>query len=92
MTSEEENDEYLQIHKTIIILIYKLKSKFFLKEFDVDFKIVDGNGHRTNSLEKLYNALLTIRPTSTASDRAFSGSFMTKIRSQLNTNTLNEYI
>ena len=53
VTSEEENDEYLQMQKTINSYL-KAKKQFFSKRIDVDFKIVDGNGHRTNSLEKLY--------------------------------------
>ena len=88
--SDSEDDEYLKMQKTInsFLTVPKPASS---NKIEKDFKYVEANGIRTNSLEKLYNALLTIQPTSTASERVFSisGNFMTKIRSQLNMQTLN---
>lgn len=50
-----------------------------------EMKIFEATGKRTDNLEKLYNALKTIPPTSIESERAFSaaGLFITKIRSSL---------
>ena len=52
------------------------------------------NGKRSEQLEKLYNALLTIKPTSTASERVFSvaGFMKTKIRNRMSPDTLNALI
>lgn len=50
-----------------------------------EMNIFEVTGKRTDNLEKLYNALMTIPPTSVESERAFSaaGLFITKIRSSL---------
>lgn len=59
-----------------------------------DFKLYEAQNKRTPNLEFLYNALLTIKPTSVESERAFSagGGFATKIRSRLNDNTLSALV
>jgi hAT family C-terminal dimerisation region len=56
-----------------------------------DFKKLDGLGKRSEKLNVLYNALLTIKPTSTATERVFStaGIIKTKLRTRLNTKTFN---
>ena len=49
---------------------------------------------RSERLDKLFQALLTTKPTSVESERSFSagGSLCTKIRSRMNDNTLSALI
>lgn len=56
-----------------------------VKNITKEMVIFEATKKRTNNLEKLYNALMTIPPTSIESERAFSaaGLFVTKIRSKL---------
>lgn len=55
-----------------------------------EFDIFKNTGKRTENLQRLYNAICTIKPTSTDSERAFSMSayFCTKIRSWLSDDSL----
>ena len=57
-------------------------------------KCYEANGKKTENLEKLYKALLTIKPTSVESERAFSamGLFCTKLRNRLNDDTLDSLV
>ena len=50
-----------------------------------DFKCLEMQMARSECLEKVYKALLTVKPTSVEAERAFStsGSFVTKIRSRM---------
>ena len=59
-----------------------------------DFKMFEATRKRTEKLELLYRALLTIKPTSVESERAFSlgGSFATKVRSRLHPKTLSALV
>ena len=59
-----------------------------------DFKLFEATKKRSERLEKLFQALLTTKPTSVESERSFSagGSFCTKIRSRMNDNTLSALI
>ena len=59
-----------------------------------DFKLFEATKKRSERLEKLFQALLTTKPTSAESERSFSagGSFCTKIRSRMNDNTLSALI
>jgi len=59
-----------------------------------DFSILSNTKTRTSNLNILFNALLTITPTSAAAERVFSiaGLTKTKIRSRLNLETLNAII
>ena len=49
---------------------------------------------KPENLENVYKALLTIKPTSVESERAFSamGLFCTKLRNRLNDDTLNSLV
>lgn len=64
------------------------RSKNILKS---EFKLFEATGKRGSNLEHLYNAVLTIKPTSVESERSFSvaGNFATKIRNKLSNETLN---
>ena len=59
-----------------------------------DFKILDGTKKRTEMLDNLYLALLTVKPSSTATERVFStsGNFLTKIRSRLKFESLDALV
>lgn len=81
--------EYMQDIEQLEKIPLKIKSCAFnpsteFKSFEVSLK-------RTENLDKLYNALLSIRPTSVESERAFSaaGLYLTKLRSSLSENSLN---
>ena len=70
------------------------KDKVALDSLSNDFKLYEAQNKRTPNLEFLFKALLTIKPTSVESERAFSagGGFATKIRSRLNDKTLSAQI
>lgn len=59
-----------------------------------EFRHLEVFKKRSESLDILFYALLTVRPTLTASERVFStaGSVKTKIRSSLNFKTFNSII
>ena len=56
--------------------------------------LYEASNRRPESLEKLFNALKTIKPTSVEAERAFSGLgyFANKIRSHMNDETLDALI
>lgn len=60
------------------------------KEFD----LYEASNIRTKNLDDLYNALLTIKPTSVDSERVFSvaGNFVTKIRNRMSNELLNALV
>jgi len=57
-----------------------------------EMSLFENGGRRGDYLERTYSYLMTIKPTSVESERAFSsaGQFVTKIRSRLNDETLDE--
>lgn len=57
-----------------------------------EMSLFENGGRRGDYLERTYSYLMTIKPTSVESERAFSsaGQFATKIRSRLNDETLDE--
>jgi hAT family C-terminal dimerisation region len=59
-----------------------------------DFLLLSNSKTRTDNLNILFNELLTIKPTSTATERVFSiaGLTKTKIRTRLNFETFNPII
>ena len=59
-----------------------------------DFVVLTNTKTRTNNLNILYNALLTMKPTSTTTERVYSiaGLTRTKIRTRLNFTTFNAII
>ena len=65
-------------------------AKYVDKLLNNEFLTFEQCGKRPETLEKLYQALCTIPPTSVESERAFSavGLFVTKIRSSLEDNTI----
>lgn len=52
---------------------------------------MEGSGQKTENVELLFNALLTVRPTSVESERVFSvtGQFVNKIRNRLSDESIN---
>lgn len=62
---------------------------------DKELKFFDLNKtQRSLRLDYLYKALLTVKPTSTSSERVFSvaGIFIGKLRNKLKPNTLNALV
>ncbi|KAL3843279.1 hypothetical protein ACJMK2_021233 [Sinanodonta woodiana] len=59
-----------------------------------EFVLFKNTGERTDHLQKYYDALLSIKPTSTDVERVFSvsASFCTKIRSRLSDKSLNALV
>lgn len=89
-----ETTEYNSLQKCIenLTKLKKPKSSF---NIDKQFKYIEGNeGKRSENMDNLYEALLTISPTSTSCERVFSvsGNTITKIRSRLSTNTINAIV
>lgn len=94
---EEEENEHSKLQKYIESFKKQQPntSQSHYLSMDREFKLLEANaGKRTDRLEKLYQALLTVKPTSTASERVFSvaGIFITKLRNRMNTCTLNALI
>lgn len=58
-----------------------------------DLKFFEGCGSKPETVQNLYDALLTIRPTSVESERVFSitGIFVNKIRNRLSDESINAY-
>lgn len=56
-----------------------------------ELKLFEASGTQTQGIEILYNALLTIQPTSVESERVFSttGTIVNKIRNRLSDETIN---
>lgn len=57
-----------------------------------EMSLFENGGKRGDYLERIYSYLMTIKPTSVESERAFSsaGQFITRIRSRMNDETLDE--
>jgi hypothetical protein len=67
------------------------KAQMVVSSIDKEFVVFGATGARTPNLELLYNAMLTIPPTSVESERAFSaaGLFVTKLRCRLSDKSVN---
>ena len=63
-----------------------------LKELKLEMAVFESTGKRPNSLEALYQALITVPPTSVEAERCFSaaGLFVTKLRTSLNDETIDK--
>ena len=59
-----------------------------------DIKILVATAKRTDRLELLYQAMLTVKPTSTSSERVFStaGNFATKLRNSMRPKLLDHLV
>ncbi len=90
LSMQEELNLLLQKDETENFAVGNDKFKWLKTEF-VLFK---NSGQRTENLQKIYNSLLSIRPTSTDVERVFSicTSFCTKIRSRLSDKSLNALV
>ncbi len=58
--------------------------------FKKEFSVLESTGERPSCSEKVYQALLTLPPSSTEAERTFStaGFFVTKLRSKLGDNVI----
>ena len=65
-----------------------------IKSLYQEFKLFEQQKKRTPNLEFIYNALLTIKPSSVEAERVFSvsGNFVTKIRSRMKDRSLTSLV
>lgn len=93
----EEPDEEMPAPSDIHSGINKFlsaKQKPKENKLDKDFKLLESRGELTARLSLLSNALMSIRPTSTTCEQAFSvaGNFKTKIRNRMAPKSLNAMV
>ena len=91
----EEISENLSMQEELNALLQKSETTVTpandaFKWLKSEFTLFKNTGQRTENLQKLFNAILTIKPTSTDVERVFSvtSSFCTKIRSRLSDKSL----
>ena len=92
MSLQEELNLKLQESTSTTTTNAAAQDKF--KWLKSEFVLFKNTGKRTDHLQKLYDALLSIKPTSTDVERVFSvsASFCTKIRSRLSDKSLNALV
>lgn len=98
--NSDSMSENLSLQDELNLLLKSSESSQISQNMDVckvlkqEFLLYRNTGKRSENLEKLFNALLTIKPTSTDVERVFSiaTNFCTKIRSRLSDNSLNALI
>jgi len=75
VTHESEDHETIQAQEEILSQIVKKEMSLF-----------EATKKRSNTLEKLFHALITINPKSVGPERAFTATelFVTKLRNRLN--------
>ena len=91
MTLSEEFASFLESEQNKIIPVREeIRSQTVKKEMS----LFEATKKRPENLEKLYRALLTIKPTSVEPERAFSamGLFITKLRNRLNDDSIDGLI
>ena len=95
-SKETLSDEYAKFLKEAAETSSEAKNmpKINSKTVDNEMKCYECSGTKTENLKLLQKALLTIKPTSVESERAFSamGLFATKLRNRLNDDTLNALV
>ena len=88
----ENNSEIVSVEEKEMEKVYKIQyqekirdNQFHIKNIKQEFTLFCNTGKRTENLEKLFDAICSIKPTSTNSEGVFSKSanFCTKIRSRL---------
>ena len=93
-SGDENDDAESQILKAMQNAMAKPNSKSDkqFKSLSSEMSAYDGNGKKSENLEKVHNGLLTIKPTSVASERAFSisGSIVTKRRARLSNDIVDD--
>lgn len=59
-----------------------------------EFQLFESTGQRTPTLEKMYKAVMTVKPTSTENERVFSlsGNIVSKIRNRLSDDAVNALV
>ena len=99
---EEERQEMITMEEELAKVIHNSISKeqqigsmlFEIKNIKQEFTLFRNIGKRTDNMQKLFDAICTIKPTSTDSERVFSisANFCTKIRSRLSDKSLNALV
>lgn len=92
MTMEEELEKVIQ--NSVSRESQIRGNQFHIKNIKQEFTLFRNTGKRTENLEKLFDAICSIKPTSTDSERVFSisANFCTKIRSRLSDKSLNALV
>lgn len=95
--NKEVNNEHLSLQEELNLILQKDESpKLPLGEgsefrwLKAEFALFRKTGQRTENLQKLFSAMLCLKPTSTDVERVFSvsGNFCNKIRSRLSDRSL----
>ena len=82
------------IASSMVDVVVAVKEDKNYKTMLREINLFEINGERTKNLQLLYDAIRTVKPTSTESERVFSlaGNFVTKIRSCLSDDSLNALV
>lgn len=99
-TADNSTSEILTLQEELNALLQKNESPAVapgqdnFKWLKAEFTLFKNTGQRTENLQKLFDALLTIKPTSTDVERVFSvcATFCTKIRSRLSDKSLSALV
>ena len=99
-SSNDAESVNLSLHDELNLLLQKDGSSIAVggqdsfKWLKSEFTLFRNSGQRTENLQKLYNAILSIKPTSTDAERVFSvcTNFCTKLRSRLSDKSLNALV
>lgn len=99
-TADNSIIEILTLQEELNVLLQKNESPAVAPGHDnfkwlkAEFTLFKNTGQRTENLQKLFEAILTIKPTSTDVERVFSvcANFCTKIRSRLSDKSLSALV
>lgn len=99
-TADNSTSEILTLQEELNVLLQKNESPAVapgqdnFKWLKAEFTLFKNTGQRTENLQKLFDAILTIKPTSTDVERVFSvcANFCTKIRSRLSDKSLSALV
>jgi hypothetical protein len=91
---EQDVSEVFNIEASISSFQQKQQNSDLINTVDKDLKYFELTGNHPKSLQLLYDALLSIRPTSTFNEQVFSvaGNFKNKIRNRTSEKTLNALV
>lgn len=89
--NDDTDDEVPVDMKSVIAKLISTRPAAKEGKLDKDFKLLESRGELSSRLSNLHTALLSIRPTSTTCEQAFSvaGIFKTKLRNRLSRKSLN---
>ena len=91
MQDEAMDNDLLSQYMKELEKLWLPKKTSRLFNINTEFKHYDATHQKTNNLQLLFDALLTMKPTSVEAERLFSatGYFLSKLRTGMGENTLN---